>query len=211
MTYQEFEKIKYSFKGSPEIVESRANFDYIFGLDNKEFYSRFYKTNIIFLDFKYTERLPHYVRSIQPTGHLKEEILHFSSSLPRRTCGIHIRATDFYHTSQYKDNIQDLYMLYVHKLRELNIQSIFIASDTVKAVQWFKELKEFLVYTVDVTRSDSDKPLHSTDNNISSHFYESLLEMGILSKCSYIIRPKWSSFSAVSEYWSACLLKMFYI
>ena len=200
LTYEDFEKIKYSFKGS--LSEARANIDNLLEYDKSEFHEKFNNTNIIVSDFKYNDRVPEYVRSIRPFGKLAEEIQMWLMHLPRPICGLHIRQTDFFHSKKYASDPKELYRKYLDILNLINIKYIYIASDSEEAISWFRTQSGISVWSLDIARSSGDDPLHAATNEPGFEASrEALLEMGILAGCDYLIRPKWSSFSVISEYW----------
>lgn len=202
LEYSAFEKLKFSFKG--EANDIRAPLDELFNLDQPGFKARFAQTNVVISDFRYNDTLPHYVRAIQPTGALKLEIQKRSRELPGPICGIHIRLTDFFHSKKFDGNYEALYQRYLEEVRKFDVRNVLICSDSAEPIAWFAKQEGLSTWNVDLERSTDGQALHNGDNKDDfENIRGALLEMGMLSKCDYLIRPRWSSFSAVSQFWGS--------
>ena len=200
LDYPSFERLKYSFKG--ELTDIRAPIEELHEFERDSFHERFAGQNVIVSDFRYSDEVPKWVRTIQPTGVLKAEIVGRAAELPKPLCGMHIRLTDFHHSKKFSDDYEELYQRYLSAVREMGVKNVLICSDSAEPLEWFSNQEGLGVWYLDLARSQDGVSLHDHSRNDG---YEgirgALLEMGMLSKCNYLIRPRWSSFSAVSQYW----------
>lgn len=198
LDYDTFEKIKYSIK----------NTDF----DIRETYKQ--KNDIMIVpDWINQVNLAPYVKQIKLNSNIQAKCLELKNQYRNQTViAVHIRWGDYILFHHNHKNVEQLVTKIIDKIKKItNTKYIYLASDAWEAFDIFNNYN-YIIINKDVCDislikkyQQQNRGLHKIQmSKVDREKFNQLeiFDIYSLSLYNYLIKPKFSTFSAISEYWS---------